>query len=207
MARDGQKGREEHQPYHHGDLRVALLAAALQLIDEHGVKSFSLKDAAKMAGVSTAAPYRHFADKEAVIRAILVEGYELFNESLAEAYAKGKSPQGRITELGVAYVRFAEQHPAHFRVMFGLAGSAGDQPLDAEPTGFLLLVEGVEALLPGASGEQHRDLVVACWSVVHGFAMLLIDGALEATMGMPDAEKQLRRTLGVMISGTENAGH
>ncbi len=156
-----------------------------------------------MAGVSTAAPYRHFTDKEALIRAILVEGYELFNESLAEAYARGKSPQGRITELGVAYVRFAEQHPAHFRVMFGLAGSAGDKPLDAEPTGFLLLVEGIEALQPQSSAEQRRDLVVACWSIVHGFAMLLIDGAFAATMGMADAEGQLRRTLGVMISGRE----
>ena len=134
----------ERQPYHHGDLRAALMAAALALIDEHGVKGFTLKDAARMAGVSVAAPYRHFADKEALLRAIREEGFAGFDAALAASGEQSATAEERILELGMAYVRFAIGHPAHFRVMFGMAG--GPKVAQAEmPTGFRLLVEAVAA--------------------------------------------------------------
>lgn len=186
------------QPYHHGDLRSALMAAALRLINKHGVKGFSLKDAATDAGVSTAAPYRHFADKEALLGAIQDEGFSLFNASLAAAYAKADTAQSKIVALGVAYVRFALEHPAHFRLMFSMSG---DKASSAEMgnSGFLLLVEAVDRLHPDAQPEWRKDLVVVCWSVVHGYAVLFLDGALTVTTGIDDPEEHLRRSLTLLV--------
>jgi AcrR family transcriptional regulator len=188
----------EKPAYHHGDLRAALIRAALELIDRHGVKGFSLKDAAVMAGVSTAAPYRHFADKEALIGAIQMEGFALFNSALAAAYESGQTPRARIEELGIAYVLFALQHPGHFRVMFGLAGSGSPEP-EADPTGFLLLVKGVAELTPGTGDEERHAMVLACWSLVHGFAMLQMEGAFAGLIAAEEVETQLRRTLTLSI--------
>jgi len=204
MAKTERTTSGEKQPYHHGDLRAALMQAALQLIDQHGIKGFSLKDAAADAGVSTAAPYRHFADKDALLRAIQNEGFALFNTALAAAYESASGEQARIVELGVAYVRFAFEHPAHFRVMF--SGSGGDQP---EPvanggsaSGFLLLVEAVAALHPHATEEIRNDLVLVCWSLVHGFAMLQMEGAFGGSLGIGDPEGRLRRALTVLTERT-----
>lgn len=194
-------GQDEKQPYHHGDLRAALMTATLTLIEEHGVKGFALKDAAKMAGVSIAAPYRHFADKEALISAIQKEGFGLFDSALTAAYELEGDVQARILELGVAYVRFALEHTAHFRVMFGRMGGEGFKAEPEGAKGFLLLLRAVEGLMPGASEQVRMDMVLACWSLVHGFALLQVDGAFASTVGGMDAEGQLRRTLGVMVAG------
>ena len=197
MQRPKRTQSGEKQPYHHGDLRAALLKAALLLIDRHGVKGFSLKDAAALAGVSTAAPYRHFADKQALLYALQGEGFVLFNAALAEAFARGETASSKIVEMGVAYVLFALHHPAHFRVMFGLnAGpESGLGPDPSRASGFLLLVEAVAALLPEASAAVRNDLVIAAWSLVHGFAWLQIEGAFAGSVEIGDVESQLRRTL------------
>ena len=190
------------QRYHHGDLRAALMKAALKLIDEHGVKGFSLKDAAALAGVSTAAPYRHFADKDALIFELQEEGFALFNAALAAANARGTTPGSRIVELGVAFVLFAMANPAYFRVMFGLAHGQAGEPDPSRISGFLLLVDGVAALLPEAEAQVRVDLVVACWSLVHGFALLQIEGVFDGTIQIGDVEGQLRGTLSLMIERT-----
>jgi AcrR family transcriptional regulator len=180
--------------YHHGDLRAALMTAALSLIERHGIKSFSLKDAAVQVGVSSAAPYRHFADKDALLAELRREGFALFYDSLRTAYESGGTPAERLEELGVAYVFFALRHPARFRIMFGLAG-----PLEArDPNAYHLLVEAVAALLPRASPKRRHDLVVACWSIVHGFATLQMEGAF-AGPRQEEMEQQLRRTLRLLI--------
>jgi AcrR family transcriptional regulator len=199
-AIDELQSLREKRPYHHGDLRAALVAAALLLIDQRGVKGFTLKDAVRIAGVSTAAPYRHFADKEALLRSIQKEGFVLFNAALADAYEKGVTPRAKVLELGVAYVRFALEHSAHFRVMFGIGGGEMTGPLGTNANGFLLLVAAVAALHPDAPGEVKNGLVLACWSVVHGFALLQMDGAIAATVGVHDPEEQLRRILDLMIA-------
>ncbi len=196
----GGDGSQRRRAYHHGDLRAALMAAALALIDRHGVKGFSLKDAAVMAGVSTAAPYRHFADKDALLRAIQVEGFGLFNAALSDAFASRTSACERIEELGVAYVLFALRHPAHFRVMFGVRDmSAPPLEQDKQASGFHLLVRGVAELHPEASDAVRHDVVLACWSVVHGFAMLQMETAFVGMTEIPAIERQLRRTLRLMI--------
>ena len=199
MAKTAKWAGSEKQAYHHGDLRASLMASALALIERDGVKGFSLKDAAATAGVSTAAPYRHFADKEALLYALKSEGFALFNSALAEAYQRSQDPAGRLVELGVAYVVFALHHPAYFRIMFGLAGGPDPQPDPSHADGFLLLVKAVEGLAPSAGPEGHRDLVLASWSLVHGFAMLQMEGALARTVAIVDIEGQLRRMLGVLL--------
>jgi AcrR family transcriptional regulator len=173
------------------------MAAALSLIDQHGIKGFSLKDAAVIAGVSTAAPYRHFADKDALLLAIKLEGFGLFNAALAAAYASGSDACSRIEELGVAYVLFALRHTAHFRVMFGM--SDGGAPEGEEVSGFSLLVRGVTELHPDAPPDVQKDVVLACWSVVHGFAMLQLENAFVGMTDIGEIERQLRRTLRLMI--------
>jgi AcrR family transcriptional regulator len=185
--------------YHHGDLRAALMAAALSLIEQHGVKSFSLKDAAVQVGVSSAAPYRHFADKDALLAAIRREAFGLFHDALKAAYETGGAPEERLEELGVAYVTFALRHPARFRIMFGLSGP----PEGKDPGAYHLLVEAVAALTPRSGVKRRHDLVVACWSIVHGFATLQMEGAFarprQQEDQQEDMEQQLRRTLRLLI--------
>jgi AcrR family transcriptional regulator len=202
VASKPSKKPPEKQPYHHGDLRAALMAAALKLIDQHGVKGFTLKDAARMAGVSIAAPYRHFADKEALLLAIQEEGFAAFDAALAASRNPASTPKQQLIELGVAYLRFALGHPAHIRVMFGMAGVASHQEPKAShhgEIGYALLVESVAALDPHASNDLQHDLVVASWSIVHGYALLQLDGALAASGSTGDAEAQLRRTLACLL--------
>ncbi len=190
------------RPYHHGDLRSTLMQEALRLIDQHGVKGFSLKDAAAMAGVSTAAPYRHFDDKEALLRAIQSEGFALFDASLSRASALGLTPQSRIEELGVAYVLFALNHPSQFRVMFSLAAHGQPKPDEQhESAGFRLLVDAVDELHPGAGEGDRTSMVLACWSLVHGFALLYLDGAFEGLVMPPSLELQLRQSLRLFTAG------
>src|SRR5271154_5982988 len=106
------------RPYHHGDLRSALMQAALLLVEEHGVKGLALSDAARLAGVSVAAPYRHFKDKEALLAEIAAEGFTIFRDALAHASQSHPEDKGkRLVEMGVAYVDFALRHRSHFRVM------------------------------------------------------------------------------------------
>jgi len=198
MAKSGIESTEK-QPYHHGDLRAALIAAALTLIDQHGVKGFTLKDAARIAGVSVAAPYRHFADKSALLQAIHQEGFAAFNAALAASRDPSATPKVRLIELGIAYLRFALGHPAHFRVMFGMAGVQTVPPRPNGPTGYELLVEAVHALEPQTPALERQDLVLACWSIVHGYALLQLEGALAATSPTADPEAQLRRALARLL--------
>ena len=114
------------RPYHHGDLRAALMTAALSLIDQHGVKGLALSDAAHLAGVSVAAPYRHFKDKEALLAEIAAEGFTLFRDALARAaQSHPEDKVKRLVEMGVAYVDFALHHRSHFKVSSPCFQSAG----------------------------------------------------------------------------------
>jgi AcrR family transcriptional regulator len=143
--------------YHHGDLRAAILEAAARMIEKQGVEALSVREAARRAGVSHNAPYRHFPDREALMAALAAQGFGELRTAL-----EGRSGQ----QLGEAYVRFALEHPQRFRLMFA-AGSerVGFQERFAAVFGEL----GAGASLAGA----------AAWSLVHGLAMLLLDGHFE----------------------------
>jgi len=168
--------------------------AALYLIEEHGIRGFTLKDAAQMAGVSPAAPYRHFPDKQALIAAIHLEGFELFYETMSASYNCTNQPAERLEELGVAYVMFALEHPAHFRVMFG-RGLDESHAETVSDKGFLLLIQAVAELYPSVPSEKRHDIVLSAWSLVHGFALLQMEGAFQVAGGIPNVEIQLRRLL------------
>ncbi|MBX3183052.1 MAG: TetR/AcrR family transcriptional regulator [Polyangiaceae bacterium] len=179
MSRD----RRAKQPgrYHHGDLRRALLDAALELILERGAEGFTLRAAARAAGVSDAAPYHHFSDKEALLAELGAEGFALLSDKIRAATADLSDAREIALAMGVEYVVFAAHHPAHFRVMLsrrvlqtqhpGLAGAAMET--------FTLVRE---ALLAGAaraaSQLEVETLIFSAWALVHGYAFLVVEGHL-----------------------------
>ncbi|MEL6554721.1 MAG: TetR/AcrR family transcriptional regulator [Cyanobacteria bacterium J06621_11] len=170
--------------YHHGDLRQALLKAALELLKIKDAKSISLREVARTAGVSHTAPYRHFEDKAALLAAIAKEGFIEFGDYLKAAVeAANARPVESLQATGIAYVRYALDHPTHFRVMFG--SFPADEPADSElycvsKGTFQILVDiiksGQAAGLMRAGDPEF--LALGKWSMVHGLAMLLLDGML-----------------------------
>jgi AcrR family transcriptional regulator len=167
--------------YHHGDLRRALLDAALAIVDKSGAQALTLREVARKVGVTPGAPYHHFADKEAIIAAVAEEGFvELLAAMVAARDAA--EPAGRLAAMGKSYVRFAVAHPAHFRVMFG---KMVDVPLypalhEAADRAFATLVESIVTaqaaglIRPG----DPMELSMLAWSTVHGLSMLWIEGAV-----------------------------
>ncbi len=174
----------ERETYHHGDLRQALIDAALELIAEKDVSSLSLREVARRVGVSHAAPYRHFADKDALLAAVAEEGFQTLTQQLKEAVQQANSePVKQLEASGIAYVDYAIAHPSHYRVMFGAYGANEKKHPSlskASMQAFMVLVNViVEGQSAGVmrSGEP-KQLASAAWAVVHGLAMLIIDGQL-----------------------------
>lgn len=157
------------KPYHHGDLRAALLDAADTLLDQGGDGAVSLREAARMAGVSPTAAYRHFADKDALLAALALRGFVAFGAAMAEALADPALPP--FVARGRCYVRFALARPGRFRLMFGplLARSAAHPALAAAAAQAF-------TALQGTAGD--RDAALRGWGLVHGLAHLLLDGAI-----------------------------
>jgi AcrR family transcriptional regulator len=189
------KTSSKSKPYHHGDLRHALIQASLALISEEGFAALTLREVARRAGVTHAAPYRHFADKEALLAAVAEEGFRTMTSRMRERMAQESSPTQRVSACGVAYVLFAIQHPAHFRVMFGphFTRRVDHGTLAAEGgNAFGLLVE---SLIEGQKAGQVREgeplpLALMAWSLVHGLASLLVDGQLpQVGEGGPKVEE------------------
>ncbi|CAL9513625.1 hypothetical protein SUDANB95_03658 [Actinosynnema sp. ALI-1.44] len=159
------------RPYHHGDLRRAVLDAALDVIAEHGPAGIGLRDLARRVGVSHAGPVHHFKDKAGLLTAIAVEGFTLLADRLDETRASG----GDFADLGTTYVRFAIEHRAHFEVMFRPDLYHAD-----DPTVTAANTRAGDALRHGASGHPDPETaLVAAWSFVHGFATLWNTGALD----------------------------
>jgi len=184
------------RPYHHGDLRRAVLAAAVAAIPDVGPAGLSLRDLARRAGVSHAAPAHHFGDKAGLLTAVAVEGYEL----LAEALTAAQQSTDDFLELGVAYVRFAVEHRAHFEVMFrpDLYHRRDPDLLVAQERAGAALYAGAGSVPTGRRGEDVRVAGVAAWSLVHGFASLWLTGAVPADLG-DDPEAAARAVAGVLF--------
>lgn len=176
--------------YHHGALRDALLTGAREMLAERGLDGFSLSALARRLGVSTAAPYRHFADRDALIDALCVEGYEEFGAALDRAARSTDDPRARLDALGVAYLRFAAEHRAVFTVMFA---SRGDAVTEAGRPTFDPLVQAILAaqaadVLPPAT--DPRVLARTLWATLHGLAVLGGQGGL-AKLGLDDSPEAL----------------
>lgn len=166
--------------YHHGDLRTALVAAALDILQTEGPEALTLRAVARAAGVSQAAPYRHFADRRALVAAVAEEGFRAMGAAMRAAVAAAPGPQG-LKRVAEAYVRFGHEHPAEYRVMFGPeVARTDDLPgLRAEARGTLQFVaQGIRALQQaGVVRPDDPDLMaVATWSTLHGLVTLSLDG-------------------------------
>ena len=163
--------------YHHGDLHAACLSAALELLEEGGARALSLRAVARRAGVSPAAPYRHYADREALVSAVAAVGYRELAERLAAAHHAPSTPE-QLASVGVAYVQFALDQPALFRMMFGEpCDRDNDERVAATAAVSLYLREIVARCFPHADAEA---LAPAIWALVHGLAFLHLDGKLDA---------------------------
>jgi AcrR family transcriptional regulator len=174
--------------YHHGDLRNALVASAVRLIETSGTSSFSLREAAREVGVSANAAYRHFDDKSALMTAVAAFGFRQLATQMVGAMAsaaggraKGPASVARFKAVGRAYVEFAVAHPELFRVMFGECGAECRQAEpgdDATEDPWSLLGKTLDALVADGllATEVRPGAELKAWSVVHGFASLALDG-------------------------------
>jgi AcrR family transcriptional regulator len=164
--------------YHHGDLRAACLRAAMELLEEDGATALSLRAVARRAGVSPGAPYRHYADRDALISAVAAVGYRELAAHLAAAHPAPSTPDD-LAAVAVAYVDFALARPALFRVMFSEPCDPGSPERVAATTAISGYVAGiVRQSFPGADVEA---LSTAVWALVHGLAFLHLDGKLDTS--------------------------
>jgi AcrR family transcriptional regulator len=189
-------GRRSPRGYHHGNLKEALVQAALDLIAEKGPAGFTFADAARSAGVSPAAPYRHFRDRDALLADVARRGFEEFTSALVAAWDDGKpDTMAAFDRLGRAYLAFAKSEPAYYSAMFE-AGVA----LDADPAlrgvserAFAVLRNAAEKLvvqIPAGAGRPPALMVALhVWSMTHGIASLFSRGdAARRSLPMPPEE-------------------
>lgn len=185
------------KPYHHGDLRRALLDASLAVLAESGPQALTLREVARRAGVSHAAPYRHFADKDELLAAVAEEGFVTLQQRMIEAATSARSSIEALERSGVAYVRLALEHPAHCAVMFSRAAHdlrrAADKSAqvaasrDAGHAAF----DGLVRLIVAAQRDGYiRDgdpehFANIAWATVHGIATLALTGMFEGHDEVP----------------------
>jgi AcrR family transcriptional regulator len=172
--------RQRH-PYHHGDLRQALVDGAIELLRAGGLRALSLRAAARKAGVSQAAPYRHFADHADLLAAVAADGFMRLRAAMIEAAREGTSPREGLRGLGRAYVRFGVRHPSEYRVMFGAetAGHSRFPELEKQSSSvYQLLVDGIVGLQQVGLVRSGDPLAIAftAWSSMHGLVTLVLDG-------------------------------
>lgn len=177
------------RPYHHGALRAALLAAAESVLEDRGVEGFSLRETARRAGVSAAASAHHFGDASGLLTAVAAGAFRDLGDALEAAGAAADRP-ARIRAQGAAYVRFALAHRARFDLMWraALLDRENAEYADAGRRAFRLLDEAVRGGGGGgAAAGVEAASSIACWSIVHGFARLAIDGAFGTGDGAAEA--------------------
>jgi AcrR family transcriptional regulator len=190
-----------------GSLRDTLVDAAVALIARRGPQGFSLREVARRARVSEAAPYWHFADREALLAAVAERGFVLMTKEMMEIWSRPAEPGKRFRDLGVGYVRFALAHPSYLRVMFGseVPDKAAHPALEEAGTRtFGLLMQAItecQAAGQVRSGDVQA-LAVAAWAIVHGLAALLVDGKLKSHADSAAAAEQLAQTVtGIFMQG------
>ena len=184
--------------YHHGDLREALLNASYDLVAMHGAENFTLAQACRLAGVSTAAPYKHFRDRDEVLGLIVTRGFHQMSEQSMQAVeAAGVGTLAGIVAMGQAYVRFAVENENLFRLMFGQHPVLKtDEVVMGEGLGcFSKVIEQVAIYCDrnGVSGNPN-EIAVRLWTFVHGAASLLIDGDYGVVAPGLDVDALIERT-------------
>ena len=184
--------RKSANSYHHGDLKAALKKAALKLVRQKGPRGFSLNEASRLAGVTVGAPYRHFADKEALLAEIMGEGYAILAHQVGEAVQRVSGIRERMIEAGMAYLRFSAEHGDYFSMMFNSGIDKSKHPevqraaQDAFSTILNLAVESERTL---KRGQIHA---LSAWALVHGLAVLNAEGSLDEVAGSKQDIENLR---------------
>jgi AcrR family transcriptional regulator len=208
MAPPKRVSRKPRRSYHHGNLRRALLDEALATIRAEGVDGLTLREIGARLGVSRTALYRHFADKRALLTAVATEGFRMLRQQLVTAWEEGGSGPAASQAMGVAYVRFAVANPSHYRVMFSrFVDPEPQEPrLAAEAGGaFQALVDAIAALQRDGVVRGDDTVLMArfVWAVVHGVAMLAIDGQLPEPGGVEELMRYALERLGTGIGAKQ----
>jgi AcrR family transcriptional regulator len=189
--------------YHHGNLKEALMNAALELIREKGPAGFTFAEAARWAGVSPAAPYRHFRDRDELLASVALQGFERFAAMLSTAWNGGKpTTRKAFDELGKAYLAFARTEPAYYSAMFeaGIPLNTSPELLAASERAFGVLRSATEALIgemPAGSRPPVLMMALHIWSLSHGIASLFGRGDA-ARRALPMTPEELLEA-GVLI--------
>ncbi len=194
------------QGYHHGNLRQALVEAVLTLIAERGPQGFTMAEAAKLAGVSPAAPYRHFSGREALIAETARQGYEIFETRMEAAFDQGRpNPLAAFNASGRAYLAFARSNPGHYVAMFesGLSVNVSPELADAAGRAQAVLTRTAEALsahLPPERRPPATMFAAHVWAMSHGVVELFARGAPGARVPFPP-EELLETGIGIYLRG------
>jgi AcrR family transcriptional regulator len=172
-------GKNDRGEYHHGDLREALIAYALGRVRSEGVEAFSLREAARAAGVSSGAAYRHFAEKDGLLVAVAQQGFKILAEKTAKATTGTAGPE-RLRAIGRAYITFASDDPNLFRLMFSqmcMGAAKAVAPGDlAVPSALNQLRAALAEVTGTDSAGVDESLLAVAWSTAHGAASLICDG-------------------------------
>jgi AcrR family transcriptional regulator len=181
MSRDG---------YHHGDLKAAILAEAATLVAERGANGISLRELARAAGVSHAAPAHHFTDRRGLFTALATEGFRLLAAALTEA-------RPRFIDAALAYVQFAIDHPGHYAVMFDKSLCYDTDPylVAAQAAAGAELSRGVGTLTDPRAKADPKGAELAAWSLVHGFSMLWLNKAIDTDTDPMASVERIARML------------
>lgn len=204
------------RPYHHGDLRRALLDAALQLVAERGINNFTLREVARQAGVSHNAPYNHFADKAELVAALTLEGFQKLELAARATYEQTEgSPLERTLAIGGAYLRFALENPAVFNLMFRpeLRQSSHDA-LEWDETVKNAMDATVQVLLDGISASRQAGLLrvdlpmdmmaLTLSATMHGLTVMLLDGLMvekRVRSSLEENEQRMTQVMHVVSQG------
>jgi len=174
------------ESYHHGDLKAELIKKGLKILDEEGYEGFSMRKVAKVCNVSQTAPYRHFKDKNELIKAIAVKALQEFNQSLEKAFDDDGDPKDQLKAMGRYYVSFFAENPEYMRLLFFSNAQAWMREAvmneyhsdDEHPYSALeKAVKNYKAAYPDDERSQD-ELIVYCWGLVHGIAVLMVNGEL-----------------------------
>ncbi len=202
---------DNHGNYHHGDLRNTLIIAAAELIEERGSDDFAMTDAARKAGVSNAAPYRHFKDKDDLVATVTQLGFMALTEQSklnAEKFEMGSIE--RILSLGRSYMSFVIEHPAFFDLMWGdrSAKTLDDGYAQLKTNGFWLLVDAIGAWCQreNISGDQPLDLALKLWAMALGLSSLYINGHLQRFKPEVDMNEMFSSSLLAFLAGVKKGG-
>ncbi len=201
------RGRREGG-YHHGNLKEALIEAALDLIAQKGPAGFTFAEAARAAGVSPAAPYRHFRDRDELLASIAQQGFELFEKQLSAAWDDGQPDTfAAFSRVGKAYLAFAREHPAYYSAMFESGVPVQDNPalLIASERAFAIIRAAAERLIALAPPNVPRPpammMALHIWSLSHGIASLFGRGDATSRKLPMSAEDLLEAGVLVYLKG------